>query len=418
MTLAAGVSYNTLVVVAGVAAVGFAAGVVGSFGVLRRRALAGDAAAHATLAGVALAFLATGRRDLPVLLGGALVAAIAALGALVLVRRVARTRDDAATAIVLGVSFGLGIALVSGITARGIPGGAGLEQFLLGHAAALTAADALLLAGASAVAVLVVVAGLKEATLVSFDPAFAAATGWPVTLVDYALVTLVAVMVVVGLPAAGAVLVTALVVIPPVAARQWTDRVPTMLPLAGGFGLASAVVGVALSAAAPRLATGPLVVLVAAAIFTASFFFAPRRGWLARRREQRAVEGVWTRGRVLAAAAAPAGEGFLRHEIAARVAGVDAAARRRFDGAWLALVREGALVPARPAATGPADPAGAGGRWRLSTMARDRAADWSRRMRAWDEIVRTRPADARTSLTIDLPDPGTIFRDDATRPAH
>jgi len=39
-------------------------------------------------------------------------------------------------------------------------------------------------------------------------------------------------------------------------------------------------------------------------------------------------------------------------------------------------------------------------------------------MRAWDEIVRTRPADARTSLTIDLPDPGTIFRDDATSPPH
>lgn len=277
MTSLAGIPYNTLVVAAGVAAVGFAAGVIGSLGVLRKRALAGDAAAHATLVGVAAAFLVTGRRDLPVLLLGALVAAVASLGVLVLIRRFTRTRDDAATAIVLGVSFGLGITLLSGITARGIPGGGGLEQFLLGHTAALTAADAGLLAAVSAAAVLLVWLGLKEAVLVAFDPDFAAALGWPVTVIDYALVALVAVMVVVGLPAAGAVLVTALVVIPPVAARQWTDRAGTMLLLAGLIGLVSAVAGVAASAVVPRLATGPTIVLMAAAIFALSLLFAPGR---------------------------------------------------------------------------------------------------------------------------------------------
>jgi len=212
-----------------------------------------------------------------VLLLGALVAAVASLGVLVLIRRFTRTRDDAATAIVLGVSFGLGITLLSGITARGIPGGGGLEQFLLGHTAALTAADAGLLAAVSAAAVLLVWLGLKEAVLVAFDPDFAAALGWPVTVIDYALVTLVAVMVVVGLPAAGAVLVTALVVIPPVAARQWTDRAGTMLLLAGLIGLVSAVAGVAASAVVPRLATGPTIVLMAAAIFALSLLFAPGR---------------------------------------------------------------------------------------------------------------------------------------------
>ena len=280
------ISYNTLVVACGVATVGFAAGVVGCFGVLRRRALVGDAAAHATLVGVALAFLATGRRDLAVLLAGGFVSAMAALGVLVLMKRSSRTRDDAATAIVLSVAFGLGITIVSGITARGIPGGAGLEQFLLGHTAALTAADAWLLGTVSAIAIAALLLVLKEATLIAFDPSFAAATGWPVAAIDYLLVTLVAVMVVVGLPAAGAVLVTALVVIPPVAARQWTDRVPTMLLLSGLFGLASAVFGVAVSAVVPRLATGPLVVLAAAFIFACSFLVAPERGWWARHRRR------------------------------------------------------------------------------------------------------------------------------------
>ena len=280
------ISHNTLVVACGVAAVGFAAGVIGCFGVLRKRALVGDAAAHATLVGVALAFLATGRRDLPVLLVGGFISGLVALGVLVLLKRCSRTRDDAATAIVLSVSFGLGITLVSGITARGIPGGAGLEQFLLGHTAALTTADAMLLAAVSAAAVLLLVLSLKEATLVAFDSSFAAATGWPVVLIDYCLVMLVAVMVVAGLPAAGAVLVTALVVIPPVAARQWTDRVPTMLLLSGVFGVVSALCGVAVSAVVPRLATGPLVVLAAAFIFAVSFVVAPDRGWWARHRQR------------------------------------------------------------------------------------------------------------------------------------
>ena len=283
MTAFTGIPYNTLVVAAAVAVVGFAAGVVGCFGVLRRRALAGDAASHATLAGVVAAFLVTGRRDLPTLLLGAFVAAVASLGCLVAIRRFTRTRDDAATAIVLSVSFGIGIVLLSGLSARGIPGAGGLEQFLLGHTAALTVADAITLASVSLAVVLVVWLGLKEATLVSFDPAFAAATGWPVALIDYALVALVAAMVVVGLPAAGAVLVTALVVIPPVAARQWTDRVPTMLVLAGTLGCVAAVGGVAASALVPRLATGPTIVLVAALLFAVSFFVAPERGWFARR---------------------------------------------------------------------------------------------------------------------------------------
>jgi len=273
---------NTVVVAAGVAAVGVAAGVIGSLAVLRKRALAGDAAAHAALAGVALAFLATGRRDLPVLLGGGLLAALAALGVLVLLRRYTRTRDDAATAIVLSVSFGCGIALVAGLTSRGVPDAAGLEHFLLGHTAALTVADAALLATVSAAAVVVAVVGLKEATLVAFDPGFAAASGWPVAAIDYCLVGLVAAMVIVGLPAAGAVLVTALVVIPPVAARQWTDRVPTMLLLAGLIGLAAAVFGVAASALVPRLATGPLVVLAAATLLAVSLLAAPERGLLPR----------------------------------------------------------------------------------------------------------------------------------------
>ena len=276
--------YNTLVVASGVAAVGCAAGVIGTFGVLRKRALVGDAAAHATLVGVALALLVTGQRNLVVLLVGGLVSAMVAIVLLVLIRKFTRTRDDAATAIVLSVSFGLGITLISGMVSRGIPGSGGLERFLLGHTASLTANDALLLGTVSVVGVLCIVVGLKEATMVAFDPDFAAAAGWPAATLDLVLIALIAVMVVVGLPAAGAVLVTALVVIPPAVARQWTERLIPMLVIAGLVGFLSALSGVVISSLAVQVPTGPVVVLVATAFLVLSIFGAPCRGILWRTR--------------------------------------------------------------------------------------------------------------------------------------
>ena len=273
-------TYNTLVVAVGVAAVGCAAGVVGTFGVLRKRALVGDAAAHATLVGVATALLLTGQRDLAVLLVGGLLSAMVAIVLLVFIRKFTRTRDDAATAIVLSVSFGLGITLISGMVSRGVPGSGGLERFLLGHTASLTVNDALLLGIVSVVGVLCSVVGLKEATLVAFDSDFAAAAGWPAATIDLVLIGLIAVMVVVGLPAAGAVLVTALVVIPPAVARQWTERLIPMLVIAGLVGLCSGLVGVVLSSLAVQVPTGPVVVLVATAFLIVSILVAPCRGIL------------------------------------------------------------------------------------------------------------------------------------------
>lgn len=273
-------TYNTLVVAVGVAAVGCAAGVVGTFGVLRKRALVGDAAAHATLVGVATALLLTGQRDLAVLLVGGLLSAMVAIVLLVFIRKFTRTRDDAATAIVLSVSFGLGITLISGMVSRGVPGSGGLERFLLGHTASLTVNDALLLGTVSVVGVLCIVVGLKEATLVAFDSDFAAAAGWPAAIIDLVLIGLIAVMVVVGLPAAGAVLVTALVVIPPAVARQWTERLIPMLVIAGLVGLFSGLVGVVLSSLAVQVPTGPVVVLVATAFLIVSILVAPCRGIL------------------------------------------------------------------------------------------------------------------------------------------
>ncbi len=401
-----GVPYNTLVVACGVAAVGCAAGVVGSLALLRKRPLVGDAAAHATLAGVAGAFLLTGRRDLVSLLTGALVAALVGLGALVLVRRVTRTRDDAATAIVIGGGFGLGIALVSGITARGIPGGGGLEHFLLGHAAALTADDARLLMAVSAAAIALVVFALKEFTLVAFDASFAAATGWPVVLLDQALVTLVAVMVVVGLPAAGAVLVTALIVIPPVAARQWTDRVGTLVALAGGCGAAAALAGVVVTSARPGLPTGPVIVLAAACFCLLSVVASPRRGWLGRTLRAAAERRAWAAGLLLDTCLRASERGDGTFTVA------DVTDGRTARAAWRTLEHEGLVERLHERTADGRVPRDA---WRLSGRGLDRARQRRRRAADWAAAFDRAPAAARERFSLDLPECAIATDAGATR---
>ncbi len=281
---------NTRLVMAGTALLGLASGVVGSFAVLRGRALMGDAVAHAALPGICIAYLLVGDRSFAAFLIGALVIGTLAAWSVALVRRWTRVREDAAVAMAIGGYFGVGVVL-SGIIQR-MPGGnkAGLDGFLFGKAASMIRSDALTIA-AGAVFILMAVAILyKELKLLCFDSGFGSAIGRPVLRLDMLLMGLIALCTVVGLPAVGIVMIVALLIIPGAAARFWTDRLSVMLLLAGGIGLGSGVIGTALSATLPSPAsslsrgwpTGPMIVLTAAACFVFSMLLAPRRGVVSR----------------------------------------------------------------------------------------------------------------------------------------
>src|SRR5436190_5476821 len=105
------IRYNTAIVLAGVSILGASCGLVGVFAVLRRRALTGDALAHAALPGVCLAFLAMGGRDLSAMLLGAFLTGVLGLVIIAALRRWTRIKEDAALGSVLSVFFGAGIAL-------------------------------------------------------------------------------------------------------------------------------------------------------------------------------------------------------------------------------------------------------------------------------------------------------------------
>ncbi|MEE6282136.1 metal ABC transporter permease [Georgenia sunbinii] len=262
--------YTLRTVALGAAVLGVLSGALGSFAVLRRQSLLGDALAHATLPGVALAFLLTQTRSTPVLMAGAAVsAAIAAVLVLVVVGRT-RIKQDAALAITLSVFFGAGTVLLTYLAAAGTAGQSGIDRFIFGQAATIVAADVQAMVVVAAAALAVVLACYKELKLVSFDPGFARAVGYPVRRLDLLLTALLVVAIVIGIQTVGVVLMAAMLITPAAAARQWTQRLATMMVLAAGLGAVAGVSGALVSATATDLPTGPVIVLIATAIFLVS----------------------------------------------------------------------------------------------------------------------------------------------------
>lgn len=277
------VSYNTLVVLLGTSLLGANAGLIGTFAVLRRRALVGDALAHAALPGLCLAVLAVGSRNLPAMLAGALLTGLAGVVIVAGLRRWTRIKEDAALGIVLSVFFGAGIAL-SLMIRRHLEGGsaAGLESYIFGKTAGMIRADVYFFAGVAAAGLAMIWLLFKELKVSSFDPGFAQVQGWPILGLDLLLMALVAVGVVIALPAVGVVLMAALLILPTAAARFWTDRLSHLLMISALIGCATGALGTAISSRYSQLPAGPTIVLVGTTIFLISMLFAPLRGGIAR----------------------------------------------------------------------------------------------------------------------------------------
>lgn len=278
------ISYNTLIVLLGVILLGTGGGMVGSFAVLRRRALLGDALSHAALPGLCIGFLVAGERSLPAMLLGALATGLLGVLLVFFLRSRTRVREDAAIGIVLSVFFGAGIVLSRLIqNSTSVVGSkAGLDSYILGKTAGMIASDVILIAGVATAVLASVVLLFKEFLLISFDPDFARVQGWPSRGIDLALTGLLAVVVVIGLPAVGVVMTAALLIIPGVAARFWTDRLSRVVTLAAIFGAGMGLIGTALSATYDKMPAGPIIALVGTGFFVISALAAPQRGLVTR----------------------------------------------------------------------------------------------------------------------------------------
>jgi manganese/zinc/iron transport system permease protein len=274
--------YNTRVVVLGTTLLGLAAGTVGSFTLLRKRALMGDALSHATLPGIGLAFIIATKlgfvgRTLPILLTGALVTGVLGMLTILVIRNLTRLKEDAALGIVLSVFFGGGVAVLS--LAQQMPAGhaAGLEGFIYGKTASMIASDAWMIGVAGMVCAFASILFYKELKLLCFDEGFAGSRGYPVAGLDLLLMALVTVVTIVGLQAVGLILM-----IPAAAARFWTQEMSRMTMFSALIGATSCMLGAGMSAVLPRLPSGAMIVLVSATVFLFSMFFGPSRGVLVR----------------------------------------------------------------------------------------------------------------------------------------
>ena len=232
-------------------------GVVGAFVVHKGLAFSGDALAHSTLAGVAVAFGSGGNVSL-----GALVAAVVTALGIGWTRDRARLSSDTAIGITFVAMFAFGILLISRRTSY-TPD---LLSLVFGNILGVSPSDligAAILAGAL---LLFVAATYREQLLVAYDPAMAAAAGVPTKAYQYALLVMIAVAVVVALKAIGIVLVNAMLIVPAATASLFARRLPTVMLLGMGFAMASSLIGLEVSFHA-NVAASAAIVLVAAAIF-------------------------------------------------------------------------------------------------------------------------------------------------------
>lgn len=285
--------YTIRTVALGAAVLGIVAGALGTFALLRRQSLLGDAMSHAALPGVVLAFMLTASKAPVVLVLGAAVAGIVGTFALLGITRYSRIKEDAALGIVLSVFFGFGLMLLTFLQRNPAAAQAGLNSFLFGQAATLLTRDVITMAAFGGGALLLVFVFWKEFKLLSFDAEFGASLGYPMTALDVLLTTLLVIGIVIGLQAVGVVLMSALIVAPAAAARQWTDRLSIMLVIASAFGALAGVSGALISSLGSGLSTGPVVVLVASVAVLLSLLFGASRGlvwsWVRRQRNRRTL---------------------------------------------------------------------------------------------------------------------------------
>lgn len=285
--------YTLRNVALGSALLGVISGVLGAFAMLRRQSLLGDVLAHAALPGICLAFILTGSKvPLILLLGGGLAGWLAALGVLAVLRHT-RLPEDSALGVMLSSFFGFGIALLTFIQHGNNANQAGLDQFIFGQAATIVASDVLNFMVLGGLALFTVGLFYKEFKLLCFDPDYAHSLGLPVRGLGTLLTSLTVLAVMVGLQTVGVVLMAAMLIAPAAAARQWTDRLSTLIGLSALFGALAGVSGALISASRENLPTGPLVILSISAILLVSLFFAPLRGlvwdWVRTRQNRRRI---------------------------------------------------------------------------------------------------------------------------------
>lgn len=279
-----------------------AAGLVGVIVLLRKQALLGEALSHASYPGVIIGVIGAGiflSSDVEAgvslfILAGAFLSALLGLWTIHFMEKKLKVRTDSALCFVLSSFFGIGLTLASEVQFSYTSLYKQVQVYLYGQAATMTDIHVLVYGLLAAFIIAMVILIHKELKVITFDRDFAKSIGMHVRAIDTLFFTIVVLAVVVGIRSVGVVLMSAMLIAPPATARQYTNKLSTMLLLAGTFGMLSGFLGNYFSVELTlywamknphiRLAfpTGPMIVVAAIFLFLIAFLFAPERGVLLR----------------------------------------------------------------------------------------------------------------------------------------
>lgn len=274
--------YTLRTITVGTAVLGAICGMLGSFAVLRKQSLLGDAISHAALPGIALAFLLSHSKQSYILLLGALICGLLGTFWIRGITTKTHLKTDTALGLVLSLFFGFGMLLLTYIQKLPDATQAGLDKYLFGQAATLVETDVFIMIGVTAVSLLTLLLFWKEFKIMLFDIEYTKTLGFNVRFIDSLITFFIVLAIVLGLQTVGVVLMSAMLLAPAAAARQWTNSLGIMVALAALIGALAGVSGTAISATQNNLSTGPVIVLVASAFVLFSFIFSPGRGILFR----------------------------------------------------------------------------------------------------------------------------------------
>lgn len=283
-------NYTLIIVVFGTMLLGIAAGAIGTITILRRQALIGDALSHATLPGVVLAFMLTGQKEIWVLLIGAAAAATLSIILITVIQKYTKIKNDASLALILSGFFGFGQVLLVVVQGSGNASQAGLNKFIFGQAATILRSDLYFL-GIIAVGILFLLFLFwKEIKHFIFNKEHFETLGFSSKIINSLILFLTILVVVIGIRSVGVILMSALMVSPGVASRQWSDKLSINVILASIFGMIAGALGAYVSAINASLPTGPVVVIFLSIIVMVSLLFAPKRGIIYQTRKNKSYQ--------------------------------------------------------------------------------------------------------------------------------
>lgn len=271
------IHYTFCLVITGTAILGITCGLLGTFSLLRGQSLFGDAMSHATLPGVACAFLLTLNKSAAVLMLGGAVSATLAAFVLLYAQRSTRLKLDTLLGTLLSVFFGCGLIGMTMIQKLPLPHQSVLNKFIFGSASTLLPQDVYLMASVSAFVIACLAVTWKSLTIITFDAAYAHTTGYTPTMIDTMLTGLLILTIAVGLQTVGVILMSALLIAPAAAARQWTTTVARMAVCSAMLAVCATTSGVYISYIFHNIPTGPTIVVIISLIAFSSLYITPHR---------------------------------------------------------------------------------------------------------------------------------------------